>query len=290
MRDLTYFSLVCLTAGVLMGCDGPLQAFKDEIRRSGHIPFENPLAHSSTGTLVGGTPSRLVLVAPPETCFPSDVNGIPTHLRFVDDTTLPRRSHLATVGFSANVEVLKMLSTGNGGLSAGVSFDHVDRMELNFEGVHIEYMDSIRLTQFYRDSLGDLCKDYLDRVAFVVQAIQAEKMSFKLYAKNGGGLKLSMENIQEFLNISVDLKFEIIDETELVITTPKYLGYQLGRLQRKDAGYAFTRASRIKNGKFVFEPIDLFRVSGTKATARDFENVGHYDALPGDFVRATGRY
>jgi hypothetical protein len=269
-----------LSAGLLAtGCDGPLLAFKDEIRRSGHIPFENPLAFASTGTLVGGTPDRLQLIAPPETCFPSEVAGQPTRLRFVDNTALPRRSTMTTVGFSANVEVLGMLSTGNGGIGAGVDFQHVDRMELAFDGVHIEYMDSIRLTQFYRESLGDLCKDYLDRVAFVVQAIQAEKTSFKFYSKDGGGIRLSMENLKQFVDVSLDLRFEIINQLELVITTPKYLGYQLGKLQRSDQGLAFQRASRVRDGRFLFESIDVFG-----GAARSL-GLGRYDASPGDFAQ-----
>jgi hypothetical protein len=29
-------------------------------------------------------------------------------------------------------------------------------------------MDSVRLTRFYREVLGDICKDYLDQAAFMV--------------------------------------------------------------------------------------------------------------------------
>ena len=36
--------------------------------------------------------------------------------------------------------------------------------------------------------------DYLDQVAFIIQAIQADKMSFKFYSKDGGSLKLTMDN------------------------------------------------------------------------------------------------
>ncbi|MBI3558389.1 MAG: hypothetical protein HY074_19140 [Deltaproteobacteria bacterium] len=266
------------------GCN-PLDALNSQIQQTGHIPFQTPLAFSETGTLVGGTPSRLQLVAPPETCFPKTIDGVPTGLRFRDDTALPSTSHMTSVGFDANVKILKGLSAANGTLNAGVNFSHVDKMELNFEGVHIEYMDSIKLTQLYREKMGSLCKDYLDQVAFIVQALQADKMSFKFYSKDGGGLSLSMDNIKGIVDIGVDLKFEITNSVELVITTPKYLGYQLGKLQRSDNGLAFFRSSRTQGDKFVFDPITVFDPPKPLAPLSIEErSLAPFDASPTDFL------
>lgn len=273
---------VCGLAVFLSGCN-PLQSLHDQIRKSGHIPFPNPLAFSETGTLVGGTPGRLQLVAPPETCFPKTIDGVPTNLRFRDDTVLPNQNRMTSVGFEANVAVLKGISTANGTLNAGVNFKHVEKMELKFEGVHVEYMDSIRLTQFYREKMGSLCKDYLDQVAFIIQAIQADRMSFKFYSKTGGGLKLSLDNINAIIDIGVGLDFEIINEVELVITTPKYLGYQLGKLQRGDDGLAFFRASRVRKGRWVFEPINVFQPR-SHALGFGLTELSPFDANPTEFL------
>ncbi len=275
--------LVFLACSVVAfsGCS-PLDALNDQIRQTGHIPFQTPLAFSETGTLVGGTPSRLQLVAPPETCFPKTIDGVPTGLRFRDDTALPNTSHMVSVGFNANVNVLKGLSAANGTLNAGLEFGHVDKMELNFEGVHIEYMDSIKLTQLYREKMGSLCKDYLEQVAFIVQALQADKMSFKFYSKDGLDIKLSMDNIKGIVDIGAELKFEITNSVELVITTPKYLGYQLGKLQRKDNGLAFYRASRTNKDRFVFEPITVF--DPPKSMGVEGLSLAPFDASPMDFL------
>jgi hypothetical protein len=266
----------------LTGCN-PLDALNSEIINSGHIPFANPLAHSNTGTLVGGRPSRLQLVAPPETCFPSAVNGVPTQLRFRDDTVLPNQSKLVSVGFDANVKVLSGLSSANGTLNAGVNFSHVEQMELSFDGVHIEYMDSVRVTQFYQTQMPAICKDYLDQVGFIIQALQADKMTFKFFSKDGGALNLSVDNIKSIIDVSVDLKWEIDNNVSLVITTPKYLGYQLGKLQRKDNGFAFFRASRTKNDTFVFDSIGVFGAQALGFSAEAFQEPT-FEADPESFL------
>lgn len=239
------------------GCD-QLAGFHQQIRKSGHIEFQNPLAHGETGTLVGGTPKKLALVAPPETCFPNTVNGIPTELRFRDDTALPSESRVSSVGVNANLQLLKIVSGSNGTINAGVDFNQVSSMQLSFEGVHIEYMDSIKLTTFYKEQMGDICKSYLEQVAFIIQAIQAEKMSFKFHSKTGGEIKLTLDKIKQLIDLSADIKFQIERDVELVITSPKYLGYQLGKLQRKDNGFALYRATRTRFGRFVFEALNVF--------------------------------
>ena len=67
-----------------------------------------------------------------------------------------------------------------------------------------------------------------------------------------------MDNIKEIINIGVDLSWEIVNDVELVITTPKYLGYQLAKLQRQDNGIGLWRATRTRHDRFVFEWIKLF--------------------------------
>lgn len=239
------------------GCN-PLDAFYNEVRNTGYIPYQNVMAHSATGALVGGVPSRLQLVAPPETCFPTTTNGAQTGLRFRDESELPSQSRYVSIGAQANIQVLKGLSSANGTLTAGAQFSHIDRMELRFEGVHIEYMDSVRLAEFYRKSVSDLCKDFLDNYAIILQTIQADKLRFKFFTRDGGALRLSADNIKEIVNVSADLSYEITNDVELLVTTPKYIGYQLGKLQRKDNGIALWRATRTELDHFVFEWIHLF--------------------------------
>jgi hypothetical protein len=262
------------------GCN-PLDALYGEIKAAGYIPYQNVMAHSATGALIGGTPSRLQLVAPPETCFPSTVNGVPTQLRYRDESQLPSQARYASVGFDANVQVLKGLSAANGTLNAGAQFSHVDKMEMSFEGVHIEYLDSVRVADFYRKNVPELCKEFLDKYAVIFQALQTDKMAFKFYSKDGGSIKLSTENIKEIVNVSADLSWEITNDVELVITTPKYLGYQLGRLQRRDNGIAIWRATRTCRDRFVFEWIHFFE--DMKAAAFDGPSVPPFDVKITDF-------
>jgi hypothetical protein len=249
-----------LTAG-LAAC-GDLDDLKKEIRRTGHIEFQNPLGAAGPGTLLGGTPKRLQLVAPPQTCFPDAIGegeeAQPTHLRFVDDSVLPSRSTVVSSTAEASAKLLTFLNGGNSPIGAGAKFSRVRGMELSFEGVRVEYLDSIRLTRFYRASMDELCKDYLEKVGFVIQAIKADKMAFKFYDKTGVALELSIEIVKDLLKLGTGVSYEISNTTQLIITTPKYLGYQLGKLQREDNGMALYRASRVKDGKFRFEPVSVF--------------------------------
>ncbi len=60
------------------------------------------------------------------------------------------------------------------------------------------------------------------------------------------------------MGFNVGTQWEIVDETTIVITTPKYIGYQLGRLRLEDDGRSLWRAMSAKEDKYVFERIALF--------------------------------
>ena len=52
--------------------------------------------------------------------------------------------------------------------------------------------------------------------------------------------------------------WEITDSHNVEITTPKYIGYQLGRLRLEDDGRSLYRAVEAIDDQFVFEKIALF--------------------------------
>lgn len=205
-----------------------MEALYREIKRTGHIVYQNPLTYAGPGTMVGGTPKRLSLVAPPETCFPSEVDDVPTELRQIDETVLPTRSEVLSVGFESNIELINFMSSGNPVLGAGVNFNTVHQIALKMEGVHLEYLDSIKLTRFYLNLMDPVCKDYLEVVAFIIQAIKVDRLEFTFYSKTEGAINIDLDNINEIIDISVDLNFHIENNVNLIIESPKYIGYQLG--------------------------------------------------------------
>lgn len=241
----------------LTGCD-PMEHLYSRIRDAGYIVFQTPLAHAGPGTLVGGAPDRLSLVAPPERCFPREIDGIPTGLVIRDDTVLPERHHRLNVSGDAKFKLIDFMENGDPVLQAGVGFGIVETIDLKMEGVHVEYMDSVRLVTHYRHEMSAACKDFLDHVGFIIQAMQADRLVFEFYRKSGAAIELDLENIDELVDLGVDIGFEIEDRVRLVINTPKYIGYQLGRLRFEDEGMALYRASRISGNRYVFESLDLF--------------------------------
>ena len=50
----------------------------------------------------------------------------------------------------------------------------------------------------------------------------------------------------------------MVDRYTVEVTTPKYIGYQLGRLRKRDNSMVLYRAVSTRDDKYLFEPISLF--------------------------------
>ncbi|MEY4066456.1 MAG: hypothetical protein RIR26_2664 [Pseudomonadota bacterium] len=250
------------SALILASCGSatPEDLLRGEVLNVGFIPYETPLEFAGTGTLVGGNPYEMQLIAPPEACFPNSMNGKPTQLRVVDNTELPMKSSSFQVTGSARVGLIDALGKANAPISVGVSFDKAQKVDFSYTRPKREYFDAIKLTGFYRNSLADVCKDYLDKVGFISEAIKVDEMHFKFYSSNGGAIDLRTVDPKTLLEISVGTSWQISNSYELVITTPKYIGYRMGRLTRGDKGVSLCRANKISpDGKYLFQCLDTFK-------------------------------
>jgi hypothetical protein len=147
---------------------------------------------------------------------------------------------------------------GNATIGVGAKFKKVQTIVLTMKGVHIEYVDSVELAHYYQEEMSETCKDFLDRFGFIIQAIKVEQLVFQFYDKSGMALNLELNNIEQILDLDTSVDFNIENKLSLIISTPKYIGYQLGRLIREDNGLSLYRASRTRFGKFYFESLDLF--------------------------------
>ena len=243
---------------LLTSCGDTSEYLNQLIESYGYISYQTPLQESGTGTLVGGSPSSLSLIAHPDTCFPRELNGEKTGLRRRDYSTLPNTQERVSLEGGTKVDILKKLSLLTPGLSGDLSLNEVKTVDIQFNGVHVEYMDAIRLSQFYREQMTSICKDYLDKVGFIIQAIRIDQMKLQFYRENHQQIDLNLQKLEEILDISSDLDWKIEQNKTLVIDTPKYLGYQLGTLKRSDDGLAIHRATKTYNNKFIFESMDLF--------------------------------
>ncbi len=276
-EKMSYILFVVLCASIT-GCGKPLAGFYNELKKYGYIAYTTPLQFANTGTLVGGNPNSLSIIANPETCFPSQVNGEPTNLRFLDESTLPSTSQSITVDTSLQADLFKVLQVGFPSIKAKVKLKEVSKIQLDFEGVHIEYMDAILLGEFYKNHMNMTCKNYLNKVAFIIQAIKVDKMRFQFYSLNSGLIQLSVEKIQQFLDLSGSVEWSIEKNTSLIINTPKYIGYQLGSLRTQDNGLALYRATKSILNKFIFKPLNLF--PDVKSNQAPLENTFSFDDNP----------
>jgi hypothetical protein len=240
-------STVFLTALLAMGCN-PMDALYDQIEDTAHIVFRTPLAFSGPGTIVGGGPTNLTLVAPPQSCFPPNIV-------VADRTALPqKKSHFEMSG-SAAVELTNSFSNGNPILGVGIGFDIVENVSVTMEGVHIEYIDLVEFTRYYRSGMDSICKEYLGQFGFILQALKVDRLEFTFYRKTGGAIKLDYFMAQYLTKISANVSWQIVDDIKLVIEEPKYMGYQVGRVDDLATGMVRSRAKTTSGNRFVFETI-----------------------------------
>ena len=262
-----FLSVVCLLS--LMSClpNEGQRTLNQEIEEFGYIPYQTPLRYAGTGTLVGGTPSHLSLITSPQSCFPDYINGIfPTNLRRIDETNLPDKVYESSFSGNARFRVIDFLNLGTDTISAGVNFEMVDRIEMSFYGATIEYMDAIALSEYYNNHMTPICKRYLEEVGFFIQNLKIKKMSFKFYSRDNFALDLDLGKIQKILNISLGLEWEIVNQTNLIIKKPRYIGYHLGRLKAEDEGISLYRAVETEYNEFIFRSVGIFNDTGDNGT------------------------
>lgn len=251
--------LIIITALGLCGCEqDALQEYYKQISGFGYIPYVTPMAYSGTGTLVGGSPKSLALVTPPDTCFPKQIDGSETELRYRDETTLPQTHRRIEITGEMKADFMQLMAVGSPGITAGIAFHQVSNLDVTFKGASVEVMDTEAIISFYQDHMNQSCKNLLDRVGFIVQAMKVDQMEIQFYSDNGGHIELTAEKVKQLLDFNVDVEWRIIEESTLIIDSPKYVGYQLGRLQAQDDGMALYRSSKTQNNRFVFEYIGLF--------------------------------
>lgn len=261
MATLQKFRLSCfsLILFFLIGaCGGPGNVLHEKLKSYGYIAYKTPLQFAGTGTLVGGNANNLSLIAHPQTCFPTEMEGQATNLRKKDFTTFPTTKETIAFEGGQKARLFDVLDAGSPSISMGIEIKNVKTIELEFKGAHIEYLDAIKLTEFYQNNMSNLCKAYLNEVAFIIQAVRINQMRLNFYGEGHRIIKIGIDNIKGYVNLAPNVEWRIEQESSLVIDTPKYIGYQLGSLREAQNGFSIYRSSRTRWTKFVFEKIAIF--------------------------------
>lgn len=247
-----------LSLFLLFSCN-PMKMLKKEIKSYGYIPMTTPMQKSGTGTLIAGSPRAFSIIAPPEECFPNEVNGIATNFRFTDYSTLPSRIKNITASGRTKIDLIEIARLGGVPIGIGGEFERVETIGLEMKGVSIEYMNAPKITQYYQNAMSELCKIYLDFSGFIFQAIKVDQLIYTFYGRQGEKIELDTGALEEIIELGFEVEYEIENHAELIINTPTYLGYQLGSLRYEDFGLSIYRATKATKNKWRWKNLDLFK-------------------------------
>ncbi len=238
------------------GCGDALFDLKNAIQKFGYIAYTTPVQYAGTGTLVSGDAAHLDILSGPESCFPStiDVDGEPTLLRRVDNTTLPNQAKTFSIDVAAMANFFTMMQVGTPSIKASAHIQDLKSFTFSFNGAHIEYIDVIALQSYY-PTMKQSCKNYLNLVGFIIQALRIESMTFTFYEKNDSNVAVEVDKIQQYLDIATDISWHVENKVNLVVDSPKYIGYQLGSLRQEDNGISLYRANSTISDQFIFKKI-----------------------------------
>lgn len=254
MKALTKTFL--LSTALLFSCnpepkvdEDPTKVLNDLVSPLGFIGFQNAMDRGESGThtgvLVGGRPSALAYVANAASCFPQN-DRLP---RYEDRANIHKTYNYS---FQGN---FGFLTLGLPMFSAGLGMNDSITAEVELNGLVIEYMDSIDVTDWYREDMRSTCREYLEEVGFLIQTIHTDSMKISLKRVGGTNIGLSSENVGDFFQFEAGVNWQIIDGFTIEVTTPHTLGYQIALMKPEDQGQALYRAMSVEDDAFVFEKI-----------------------------------
>ncbi|MBI4404452.1 MAG: hypothetical protein HY537_09840 [Deltaproteobacteria bacterium] len=245
----TCFEIVaCL---LLFGCVEPQKTYFAAITKNNFIPFTFPMSGVGTGTLVRGRPDSLLMVAPPDRCFPYEIGGIPTELRWKSDASLAETHYSATLDFNANINTIAQ--AGFPSITFKFEMKKIRSVDFEVKSATVEMLDQVVLQDFYQTEMTPTCRTWVESYPFVMDGLEVTEMSFVFRDSFGGKIEIKPENISQIVDFSVDIKWHIENNYTLVVTTPKFIGYRLARLRPQDQGSIKLVATRTEENEFIWE-------------------------------------
>ena len=238
---------------LLSGCKNPETFYFKEVQNWGFIPFKNPINQLGVGTIFRGKPSKLTPIAPSIRCFPESIQGVPTEIRWVTELDLPHTYRNMQIDF--NVKLNSLMAMGTPGIQFNLSMNKVNKVDLSVKGAQIERFDHLALQDFYQQAMTEECRIFVLKYPFTYEALKITSMSFVFLDQFGGKISLNATNISDFANIGADVIWNIENGYELVVTSPKYIGYRLVKLRETDDGWINLVSSSLKRDAFVWEEL-----------------------------------
>ena len=235
---LCVLPLLLLSLGACRSSEEAMNILENLVSQYGYIAHKNPMELFATGGLVTGNPATLRLDAEASRCFPMDSVS-----RVYNDMHFNREHHYET----------------SGGLEAfgiGSSTSHVVHIELG--DMMIEYIPSIDITSWYREGMGELCREYLNyTTGLIAESLIAGRVKLSVSNQNGTRVALDRNILTSLLPYNTGVSWDVVDEYSLEINSPVNLGYKLVKIREDDVGFVSKWATEVEDGHFVFEEFSL---------------------------------
>lgn len=245
----------------LSACAGEPKSILDQlIKDKNFIPFELPMESTRVGTMIRGNSKEMYLVARPEKCFP-DFEGEDS-LRWLQSTNLPQQYQ--KIEFSSNVDVNGVLGIGNDTVTLKSNMQNVKTIEIQFKGAMVEFLEEGNFLRYHDTEMSEECRRLLKQSPFIAQGLRIEAMSFIFRDEQKGEIQLDGK-VQEYVDIAAGVKWHVQNNYSLVIETPKYIGYRMGKLEVVGEEKSVLYASTVDgDGEWLFRRLDEIRVQESK--------------------------
>ena len=153
--------------------------------------------------------------------------------------------------------------TGSGNPLFKFNYNSAIVSELNIElkGAKAILLNSRSFARFFHSELDEFCKyDLLEQGLFYIsESLKVDQMKLSFTNSTGGKIELSAENLKEFINFESELEWEIVNNYELIVKSPKYIGYKIGKLEKKKGRIIMSESNLVNSYQFKFDKKYSFR-------------------------------
>jgi hypothetical protein len=254
----------------LASCKDPSKYYHGVIKEAGFIPYKVPVSDTRPGALFSSsTPDNLLFAGMHDECFPSN------SLRHTRDVDIP--ASVKSLSFSSSVDTKFFDEVGNEVFTLKTESSRVKEIALEMDGVKFEGMSFRRLGRFFKAEMDLYCQEDLlsGDFYFLLGAMKVDSMKFTFKNNANLNIKLNADNLADFIDLDSEAKWEIKNEYTLVVKTPKYIGYHMGKIRSQENGeliLSIATASKHTTQEYHFE--DVYTIRGRSKSIGAGEWVG----------------
>jgi hypothetical protein len=240
---------------IISACNNPQQNYFKMIKNQGFMPFIAPTTNILPGSLYSpiSTEQDLITVGPYDECFS------PQALRYDREIDLPSQTKKFKI--KSNIDLSQMTASGNPLFRFNYNSSIVSELNIEIKGGRTVMLNARAFARFFHSDLDDSCKYDLvkDGMYYISESLKVEQMKIIFTNSAGGKIEINSNNIDEFIELKAGVEWEISNNYELIVNSPKFIGYKLGKIEKVNNRIIMLEANSIDNGTFVFNKKYSFR-------------------------------